>query len=222
MQRASCGCCPTATAWSSCSKESAPLPVPFFGFSFASFVLASSGGGLFLWIRPTFRAQVAFLTAAPTNNVLAKIRILTLVSTFASFLAVLAKAVHIHWIWSVLCSNRLVCELTSTGSNAGLSFASNLLVRGQSCTVHRNILVQLTWTEGYKRSGLDVFNKSSCRPSARSTSHFSSPAGRSCSSHRSGTRICRRSALFFFFYTSDQNDGPNVKVRGDLMELLQD
>ena len=35
----------------------------------------------------------------------------------------------------------------------------------------------------------------SCRRT--SPSHFSSPAGRSCSLHRSGTRICRRNAVRF-------------------------
>ena len=47
-------------------------------FSFTSFLLASSGARLILWVRPIFRAQVAFLASVPANNVLARIRILIL------------------------------------------------------------------------------------------------------------------------------------------------
>ena len=45
---------------------------------------------MLLWIRPTLCAQVAFLTAVPTNNVLVWIR--TLVLTVTSFLDALATA----------------------------------------------------------------------------------------------------------------------------------
>ena len=81
-------------------------------FSFASLVLDSTGARLILWIRSTFCAQMAFLTAAPTNNVLVWIRTLVLMLTFfldvltitfplLAFLALLAtfvKAVHLHRI----------------------------------------------------------------------------------------------------------------------------
>ena len=88
LARASCCCGSTTAACSPCSKRA---------FSFAcavllfSFVLDSTGARLLiLWIRPTLRAQVAFLTTVPTNNVLAWIRIQTLILTFAFCLAVLA------------------------------------------------------------------------------------------------------------------------------------
>ena len=54
-----------------------------------------------------------------------------------------------------------------------------------------------------------------------SSSHFSSAAGRSCSLHRSGTRIGRTSALRFT-YSEDPNDRPNVAALPDLMVLLQE
>ena len=47
----------------------------------SSCVLASTGARLIL-IRPTLCAQVAFLTAVPTNNVLAWIRIVDLMLAF--------------------------------------------------------------------------------------------------------------------------------------------
>ena len=78
-------------------------------FSFAFLVLASPGARLTLWVRPTFRAQVAFQTTVPRNNFIDGIWIVTLVLTSASFLAVLAitfpflaflaafaQTVHIH------------------------------------------------------------------------------------------------------------------------------
>ena len=74
-----CGCCSTAAAWSPVSKEPAHLP------AVVRFSFASSGARLILWVRPTFRAQVAFLTTVSTNNFLVGIWIQTLVFG-ASFL----------------------------------------------------------------------------------------------------------------------------------------
>ena len=66
-----------------------------------------------------------------------------------------------------------------------------------SRAIHGKMLFQLTRNKGIERGSLDVFVES-CRRSARfAPAHFSSPAGRSCSSHRSGTTICRRRALHF-------------------------
>ena len=93
---------------------------------------------------------------------------------------------------------------TSASFNVGLDFASNLLVRDQSCKVHGKMLFQIAWNS----SGAAVLMSS---PGAAvvvpldlllsyrrtSSSHVSSPAGRSCSVQRSGNRICRRSALRF-------------------------
>ena len=64
---------------------------------------------LILWVRPTFRAHVAFLTSVPTNKILAGIRILVLMLTFfldvltvtvpfLALLATFAKPVHVHRI----------------------------------------------------------------------------------------------------------------------------
>ena len=73
-------------------------------FSIASFVSSSTRARLILWIQPTFCAQVAFLTAVPTNNVLAWIRVLVLTFflaalaitfPFLAFLTSFAKAVHL-------------------------------------------------------------------------------------------------------------------------------
>ena len=50
-------------------------------FSFASFVLSSTGGGLILWIRRKFCAQLALLSTMPTNSVLVWIRTLVLMLT---------------------------------------------------------------------------------------------------------------------------------------------
>ena len=41
-----------------------PLPVPFFNFPLPPVFLASSRVRLIHWVRPTFRAQVAFLHSA--------------------------------------------------------------------------------------------------------------------------------------------------------------
>ena len=75
-------------------------------FAFASLVLSSTGAGLILWIRLTFCAQMAFLTALPTKNVhvwnptlfLMFLDVLTLTLPFLALLAFLvsfAKAVHL-------------------------------------------------------------------------------------------------------------------------------
>ena len=133
------------------------------------------------WIRPTFRVHVAFLTAVPTNNVVAWIRVLVLMLTlfllpFAitfpflaslAFLASFAKAVHLHRICGALCRNCLECELTSAGFNVGLDFTSNLRVRDQSCAVHGKMLFQLTRNNGFKCGCIDVLIKSCCRRSTR-------------------------------------------------------
>ena len=122
---------------------------------------------------------------------------MTLILTFASFLAILAitflsclpcrasfaafaKAVHIHWIRNVLCSNYLECEKSSAGFNVGLNFASYQLVRDQSCTVDGKILFQLAWNEDFKCSCLDVFIKRCCRRSARIAFVSAHPLVESC------------------------------------------
>ena len=47
-----------------------------------------------------------------------------------------------------------------------------------------------------------------CSYRRTSSSHFSSPAGRSCSLHRSGTKICRRKMPCVFHHSEDPDDGP--------------
>ena len=143
----------------------------------ASFVLSSTGTRLILWIRPTFCAQMAFLTTMPTNNVLAWIRILVLMLTSPTalaitfpclaFLASFVKTVHIHRIWGARCRNCLECELTSVRFNVSFDFTSNLLARDQSCTVHGNLLFQFTRNKSFKCGCLDVLIKSCCRRSTR-------------------------------------------------------
>ena len=127
-------------------------------------------------------------------------------------------------------SKRLACELTWVGFNAGLNCVSNLLVRDQSCTVHRKMLFQLTWNEGPKCSCLGVFIKSCCRRSARialfiSASQFL-PVSRVlredlavCTDLEAG---CAAEVLCAFLLTEDPNDGPNVAAPQDLMVLLQE
>ena len=70
--------------------------------------LSSTGARLILWIRPTFYAQMAHLTAVPTNNFLTWVLVLVLMMTFIldalavtfpflpflAFLASFAKTVH--------------------------------------------------------------------------------------------------------------------------------
>ena len=88
LARAGCDCGSTTAARSPCSTCSLACAVLLH--SFASFVLDSTRAKLVLWIRPTLRAHVAFLTTVPTNSVLAWLRIMTLILTCASCLAVLA------------------------------------------------------------------------------------------------------------------------------------
>ena len=56
----------------------------------------------------------------------------------------------------LFCSNCLECELTLAGSNIGINFAANLLVRDQSCTVYSKMMFQLTRNESFECSCLDV------------------------------------------------------------------
>ena len=147
-------------------------------FSFASFVLGSTGARLILWIRPTFGAQVAFLTAVPTNNVLACTRVLVLMLTFLlpllpspfPFLPFLPPPPKLSTsIGSevLFCRNCLECDLTSAGFSVGLYSTSNLLVRDQSCTVHGKMFFQLTRNRGFKCGCLDFLTESCCRRSTR-------------------------------------------------------
>ena len=183
-----------------------------------------------------------FLTTMPTNSVLARIRILQEVLTFASFLAVLAITFPVSCLSCLSCRvcqscphpldlNCLECELTSAGSNINLNVASHLLVRDQSCAV---LMARCCSNSlGTRASSAAVLMSSSrvavvvpldlLRSHRRtSSSHFSSPAGRSCSLHRSGTRMCRRKMPCVFHHSEDPNDGPNVRAPQDLRVLLKE
>ena len=197
----------------SCSNELAPLLVAFFSFPFTSFVLSSTGAGLILWIRPTFCAQMAFLTAVPTNNVLVWIRTLVLLlATFLDafpFLPFLPLVPPLRKLSTSIGSEVLFVAIVMSANwlrrafNVGLDFASKLLVRDQSCTVHGKILFQLTRNKGFECS-LSSSRAVVVAPldllfsyRRTSSSYFSSPVGRSCKLHRSGINIICNGALRF-------------------------
>ena len=88
-------------------------------FFFASIVLSSTGAGLILWVQPTFCAQVSFLTAVPTNNVLVRVRVLVPMLTFLPFLP--SPFPFVPFL------PPLPLLSTCIGSEVGLNFTANLL-----------------------------------------------------------------------------------------------
>ena len=111
----------------------------------------------------------------------------------------------------------------------GPNFASNLLVRYQSCTVHGKMLFQLAWNEGLKCSCLDVIIQSCCHRSARIASFVSArkflPLLESCGKNLQFAPIWNEGVsqkCSAFSSTQRINDGPNVAAPPDLMVLLQE
>ena len=144
----------------------------------------------------------------------------------AALLAAFAKAVHVHWICSILRSNRLECELTSAGFNEGHKFYSKLLVRDHTCTVHK-MMFQLTWDEGFERSCLDVFLKSCPSLFSLLFSRVAAPGPPTSRVPREGLVACTdlepesvAGTSCAFLRSEDPNCGPNVAAPRDLV-LLQ-
>ena len=107
-----------------------------------------------------------------------------------------------------------------------MNFASNMVVRDQSCTVHAKMLFKLTWNVGFKCSCFDVFIKSCCRRSFRGIGEPVPPASRVLRDDLA-VRTDLDPGVFAevlcaFLHSEEPNDGPNVTAPQDLMVLLQE